>query len=381
MDNVINYLWLDGETTGLNPLQNDIIQLACIPVIMGQVHNTAFNEYCQPINWASIDDDALKINSISRDQLSSFQKPEIMVDHLVSYLRQFNTKFTIAGFNVGFDKDFIAALFKKVKRERDYLELFTQDIRDTYKRAKKLKNQLPTTNLKLQTLCNHFNITINAHDALSDISATIKLDKILSDMLGETEVFITEKYEMLHVEFAEPAQLHVHSMFSHTDSINSVAELADYCDKNNIPGFSPVDHGNAASLYDIVRLKSKTTGVPGVGLFINHNDSNFYLNGWATSLKGYRNLIKLASLGWSSRIEDSSVEFPLITLEQVLQYKEDIIFGIPGINGPIKHLLLSRQNDSALQLLQHLNSILDIRLELAAINVHKYFDSSIGFCG
>lgn len=379
MNNTINYLWLDSETTGLDPLKNDIVQLACIPVLNGVEQTVTFNQYCQPIDYNEIDPGALAVNGLTVDFLRKQQPAHSLVSNLVTFARNFNVKFTIAGYNVGFDKDFLAALFKKVDREHDFLEIFTGDIRDTMKRAKVLKSQLPTPNIKLATLAGHFGIPINAHDALSDISATIKVDKALSDMLGEVEFYGTEEHPLLDVSFPEPAQLHLHSMFSHTDSLNSVKELAEYCVANNIPGFSCVDHGNAASLFDIIRLKEKTIGIPGVGIYVSNGEHKFYLSAWATSDKGYRNLIKLGSIGWSNRIDVSDIEFPVVSLEEVISLKEGIVFGVPGVNGPITQMLVSRQMQEATLLIQHLHDNLDIRLELASVDVYRYFDSSIGF--
>jgi DNA polymerase-3 subunit alpha len=379
-NNTINYLWLDGETTGLDPLKNDIVQLACIPVLSGVEQTTTFNQYCQPTNYNEIDPEALAVNNLTVPFLKKQQTPEALVNNLVLFARSFKVQFTIAGYNVGFDKDFLAALFKKVGREQDFLELFTGDIRDTMKRAKKLKAQLPTPNIKLATLAAHFNIPIDAHDALSDIVATIRVDKALSDMLGEVEFFDVQQHPMLNISFPEPAQLHVHSMFSHTDSLNSVKEWTDYCVANNIPGFSCVDHGNAASLFEMIRIKEKVVGIPGVGLYVSiEGQTPFYLNAWATNNVGYRNLIKLGSIGWSNRIDISDIEFPVTSLDDVCRYKEGIIFGVPGVNGPITDSLLSRQQEHTFGVLDHLNAVLDIRLELAAIDVYRYFDSSIGF--
>ena len=39
--------------------------------------------------------------------------------------------------------------------------------------------------MKLETLCDHFNITINAHDALSDIQATRELVVKLEEIVGK----------------------------------------------------------------------------------------------------------------------------------------------------------------------------------------------------
>lgn len=399
--NTINYLWLDGETTGLDPLKNDIVQLACIPVLNGVQQDDTFNQYCQPIDYNEVDPEALQVNGLTLDFLKKQQTAQAMVSNLVVFARSFNVKFTVAGYNVGFDRDFLAALFKKVNREQDFLEIFTGDIRDTMKRAKVLKGQLATTNIKLATLAEHFNIPINAHDALSDISATIRVDEELSKMLGEVEFYGTEEHKLLDVSLPEPAQLHLHSMFSHTDSLNSIRELAEYCSTNNIPGFSAVDHGNAASLYDIVRLDAvlkkaneeivkankkdntntplftnKVVGIPGCGLRLA---SGGYLNAWAVSDVGYKNLIKLSSIGWTNRIDDSNIEFPTLNIEDIYPYKEGVVFGIPGINGPVANLLLSRQIGEAELLIYKLKENLDIRLELAAVDVYRYFDSSIGF--
>lgn len=398
--NTVNYLWLDGETTGLDPLKNDIVQLACIPVCAGQRMPVTFNQYCQPIDWNEIDPGALAVNGLTIDFLKKQQSPEAMVNNLVLFAKQFNCKFIIAGFNVGFDKDFIASLFKKVNREADFLTLFTGDIRDTFKRAKALKTQLLTPNIKLATLANHFGISINAHDALSDIEATMQVDKILSDMLGETEVNVAEEHELLDISFPEPAQLHVHSMFSHTDSLNSIKEWAIWAHDNNVPGVAFVDHGNAASLFDAVNipgifkkenesrakdgrqaLTKSVIGIPSSGIHVKHGESYFYLSAWAQSNQGYKNLTKLASVGWNNRIDISNIEFPVVSLEEVISLKEGIVFGVPGINGPVTQLLMSRQLVEAGQLLRHLNDNLDIRLELAAVDSYKYYDSAIGFRG
>jgi DNA polymerase III subunit alpha len=379
MANIVNYLWLDSETTGLDPIKNDIIQFACIPVIAGKEQVKHFNEYCQPLNWLEIDDKALSVNGIKRQDLNSFQKPVEMIEKLIVYLKQFNCKFTIAGYNVSFDKDFIASTFKKVGKEKEYFELFNGDVRDTYKRAKVLKTQLNAQNLKLESLANHFNIPIKAHDALSDIKATILLDKKLSDLMGEIETFSIDTYKPVDIEFREPAQLHLHSMFSYSDSLNSIKEWEQWCVDNNVPGFACPDHGNAASLFDITKLKSSVIGVPSSGIYVSHGNNKFFLNAWALSNLGYSNLTKLSSIGWSSKIEISKVEFPVVTLDEVVQYSEDLIFGVPGVNGPVKDFLLSKQNNSAFELISYLNSKLKIVLELAAIDVYRYFDSSIGF--
>lgn len=393
----INFLWLDCETTGLDPVRNDIIQMACIPVINGKEDTKHFNEFCQPFDWKTIDDKALEINNITRDQLYKAQPPSAMLQRFITYCKQYGVKFTIAGYNAEFDRNFLSNLFKKCGLEKEFNEVFTADLRDTFKRIKSIKAQLPTVNIKLSTLCAHFNIAIKAHDALSDISATMKLDKIISDMLGDTDIssYITEHTVDDSLQLKQPVQLHMHSKYSHTDSIPSVREIVEWCIKTGTPGFSVVDHGMAASLFEMTRIpdiiksinkETKSThssdvvqGIPGVGLYVNYNDSYFYLNAWATSNEGYKNIVKLASEGWTTRVTVSQQEFPVLTLEQVFAKKTGIIFGIPGANGPFTDLIVKKNITGITELLTLLNDNLDIRLELAAIDVYKYFDSSLGF--
>jgi len=397
-NNKIQYIWLDIESSGLDNIKHDVLQIGAIPVIDGVRSDIVFNQYAQPFNWKDIAQEALNVNKLTIAQLKTFQMPNAMVNNFITYLRGFNCKFIMAGYNVGFDRGFIASLFKKVGKEKEFFELFSQDTRDTLKRARKLKAQLPTPNMKLSTLCTHFNIEIDAHNAISDISATIDLDKILSKMLGEVDQFLAiEEQVILDVNLPEPAQLHCHSMFSHTDSINSISEWIEFCLKSNIPAISFVDHANAASLFDIVRIpaiiekinkENKTsyktdavTGIPGVGLHLKVNNYMFYINGWAISEQGYKNLIELASLGWTERVEISEVSFPILSLDQVIAHRDGIVFGLPGVNGPITQLLISHQPVEAQSVIETLNNCLDIRLELAAIDVYNYFDSSIGFMG
>lgn len=393
----INYLWLDTETTGLDPVRNDVVQLAAIPVINGKQHHISFNEFCQPFDWNTIDDKALEINHTTREQLAKEQQPIVMVRNFIRYCKQFNVKFTIAGYNAEFDRNFLSNLFKKAGCEREFTEVFNGDMRDLYKRAKGLKSQLGTHNLKLGTLCEHFKITINAHDALSDIAATIELDKIMSKMLGDVDVYdsITEHVVDPTLLFKEPAQLHLHSKFSYTDSLPSIREYVEHCLKTGIPAFACPDHGMAASLFDMIRIPdiiksinkdNKTdyktdliTGVPAVGLHVTHGGQNFYINAWAVNNAGYDNLVKLASVGWENRVDIQNVEFPLLPLERVIAQKEGLVFGIPGVNGPTPSLIMEKRLAELENLIVYLNDNLDIRLELAALDVYKYFDSTYGF--
>lgn len=393
----MNFLWLDVETTGLDSIKNDVVQLACVPVINGIQGSKSFNQHCQPTDYTHVDLQALRVNNLSLQDLKKFQPATSLVNNLISFLKPFNVKFTIAGYNCDFDRIFVASLFKKVGKEREFAELFSSDVRDLYKRAKLLKSQISSPNLKLSTLCNHFDIEINAHDALSDILATIKLDKVFADMLGDGAESspILEHVVPSGLSFPQPAQLHIHSTYSHTDSVLSIEEIVNWCLKTSTPGFSAVDHGNAASVFystkvsEIIKSINKNSGsnysdsavvgIPGTGLHVKHNDDLFYVNAWATSKEGYENLLFLSSLGWETPVAISTVDFPCLSLEDIVGNKSGIVFGIPGVNGPVAKMLANGRQTDAERFILLLLSSLDIRLELAAIDVTQYFDSNIGF--
>ena len=260
----MNYLWIDVETTGLNEKKNDIIQLACIPIVNG-VPQKSFNEFCQPLSWENVEQEALNIHGISREMLQTFQSSEDMFSKFIDYISSFNVKFTIAGFNVSFDRRFLSATFSKLNKNQEFSRLFSIDIHCVYKRASDVKHKIASKSLKLEALANLYKIEINAHDALSDISATIELDKIISGLMDEdTTVYaptLNAKDIVIKSEFAEMAQLHVHSQYNMIDGVLVPEDWYKWAAENNIPGISIVDQGSGISLFNSIRNKEKTVAV------------------------------------------------------------------------------------------------------------------------
>jgi DNA polymerase-3 subunit alpha len=396
----INTLWVDVETTGLDPVVNDVIQLAAIAIVDGKRHELSFNEFCQPTNYDSVSDEALKVNNISRSQLATFQSAEQMVNRFIKFCDQFpGIKFTLAGYNVGFDRDFISSLFTKVNKEQEFNRVFNGELRDLYKRARALKaqGQLKTLNVKLSTLCAHFNIEINAHDALSDISATIQLDRVIADMLGDIEIdhSIVDYTIDQSLSFREPYQLHCHSKYSYTDSLTDIKDMVQWCLDTKTPGFAFADHCMAPSLFEFEQVpqiiaglnkknntshpESAVKAIPSLGLYVDRNGIKFFINAWATNTTGYNNLVKLASIGWSNRIEIAKVDFPVLNIADVYELSEGLVFGLPGVNGPAPLFLSEKRVTELTQLILELKTNLDLRLELSAIDAYKYYDSNFGF--
>jgi DNA polymerase-3 subunit epsilon len=177
-------LYFDTETTGLDPVKNDIIQIAGIVEIDGEIVDE-FNFTCQPFSYANIEPKALECNGRTIEEIKLFDPNNMAKRALDSVLGKhcdkFNKmdKFYPAGFNVRFDLDFLAQWFKKTGdnylgswinwRAIDPLPaLYVMD----------LKGELSLSDYKLGTVCNHYGIdTGKAHDALSDVRATRELIK------------------------------------------------------------------------------------------------------------------------------------------------------------------------------------------------------------
>jgi DNA polymerase-3 subunit alpha len=383
----MNYLWIDVETTGLNEKKNDIIQLACIPII-NNVPQKPFNEFCQPLNWETVEQEALNIHGISRDMLKTFQSSEDMFSKFIEYISSFNLKFTIAGFNVSFDRRFLSSSFSKLNKNQEFSKLFSIDIHCVYKRASDVKHKIASKSLKLEALANLYNIEINAHDALSDISATIKLDKIVSGLMDEdTTVYIPSlnaKDIVIQSAFDEMAQLHVHSQYNMIDGVLVPEDWYKWAAENNIPGISIVDQGSGISLFNSIRNKEKTVAVSGLGINFTYEpdtrtESVYSLNAWAISNQGYKNLVRLASLGFDNARDVNGISTPVVSLDTIVEYREGLVFGAADLRGPLGHAIAAGDKDLAEKRYIDLKDKLDITLELNPIDITKIYDGKVGF--
>ena len=379
----MNHLWLDCETTGLSEYKCDIVQLACIPVVNG-VKQKPFNEFCQPVNWNNIEAEAVAAHGITIDMMKTYQTQAQMLEKFIAYVNSFGVKFTISGFNVLFDKKHISATFSKHGKSSDFFRMFTMNIHDTYNRAKSVKNQIASDSLKLEALANMYGIAIRAHDALSDIEATIEVDKRIADLMGEEEVIYVPSMAVEDVQvtydFPQMAQLHIHSQYNMTDGVPLPEEWYEWAEKNNVPGLAIVDQGSGISLFDSIRNKRNTTAIPGLGINLSIDDEIFHINAWAENNQGYNNLVQLASIGFDNAKEINGISTPILTFDQIKSNKNGLCFGSADLEGPIGRAILEGNRQLAEERYQTLVAELgDVYLEFNPVNVLYRWDSKIGF--
>lgn len=187
--------WYDLETTGLSEKECGIHQMGIIIEIDDKVVEKA-NIKMQPLPGQKIEDIALDVAGITRDDLAKYQTAEDGFAKLVELLDKYqDTKFTLAGFNnIWFDNKHLKQLFLNHDRKDLLIKHFSGEQLDVFVEYKeflgqwspisrynkpaqawRIPEEYQTENLKLETLANHFDIEIIAHDGLSDIEATREL--------------------------------------------------------------------------------------------------------------------------------------------------------------------------------------------------------------
>ncbi len=175
--------WIDTETTGLDPERNGLIELAVIIEVDGLI--SAKQEFhMKPFEYDVVTEKALEINKRTREEIMAYPDPrgvhKQVVDLFSTVVDKFNRadKFIFAGYNVGFDLDFLSMWFKKC--QDDYFGSWTDGHPiDPLPVLRWLRayGYIDLPNLRLGTVCDHFGVELGeaAHGALADIQATREL--------------------------------------------------------------------------------------------------------------------------------------------------------------------------------------------------------------
>jgi len=177
--------WFDCETSSLNPIKGDILTLAGIVEIDGEIKEEFYLEM-QPFDYDSISEEALKVNGLTLEQIKTFQTPQEAYRKLVKvfskYINRYNRndKFIIGGHNIKFDFDFLVEFF--IKNNDKYLGSWIQyqfsGCLDTLPLVQLMnfKKIINIENSRLVTAAKEFDVDLdNAHNALADIRATREL--------------------------------------------------------------------------------------------------------------------------------------------------------------------------------------------------------------
>lgn len=179
LKNATGYAWVDTETGGTDPRQNPIVQIALIVTDLDLKIKTFWSTLVKPLDTSlKIEDGALAINHLTREQIERDGVDEASAMTVFAALCNCYPGLIFAGYNAPFDVGFVNASLDRCGISQPYLIPWY----DTLPLARK-KLGRATPNHKLVTVAKHFGIDIeNAHDALVDIHATIRVERALRRM-------------------------------------------------------------------------------------------------------------------------------------------------------------------------------------------------------
>ena len=171
-------LFLDTETTGLDPDKNAVIQIAGVVEINGEVKEE-FNFKCKPLEDDEVELQALDVQKLTVEELELYPESKPVYEQfskmLDSYVDRYNKadKFYMVGQNTKFDYDFLNSWFKK-HGDRFLYSRINYHLIDIMQMSAmfKLAGLMEIPNLKLETIAKYFKIPLDAHKAENDVKAT-----------------------------------------------------------------------------------------------------------------------------------------------------------------------------------------------------------------
>lgn len=171
-----NFAFVDIETTGLNLLSHEIIEIGCVITAPNLEVLEEFELKIKPEHIENADRAALKINHYEeenwKDAMNLKEAVKIFLEKVKDCI--------MVGHNVAFDAGFLECAFNKtgVENTMHYHKLDTVSISWA-----KLHNDPELEHFSLREMCVRFGIKNEyAHTALSDARATFELYKKLMSL-------------------------------------------------------------------------------------------------------------------------------------------------------------------------------------------------------
>lgn len=181
--------FFDLETTGTNPGKHGIHQISGQIVIDGVVKEK-FDFKVQPNPKAAIDDKALEVGGVTKEQILAYPPMRdvyhALVDTLGKYVDKFNRKdkFFLVGYNnAAFDNNFLRGFFLQ-NGDEYFGSWFWSNSVDVMVLASNylLDRRAEMENFKLSTVAKFLNIAVE-DDALHDAQYDIELTKLIYDIV------------------------------------------------------------------------------------------------------------------------------------------------------------------------------------------------------
>lgn len=168
-----SYVAFDVETTGLNPEQNEIIEIGALKVRDGKVQER-FMEFIRPTE--SIQPAITELTGITNQMVEQARRRQEVIPEFLDFCEDD----ILVGHNVVFDYSFMkmSALSEGMAFDKNGI--------DTLKIAQKVHKDMKSKSLG--ALCEYYHIENNAaHRAYHDALATAKLYQTLAHFFEETD--------------------------------------------------------------------------------------------------------------------------------------------------------------------------------------------------
>ncbi len=187
-------LFFDLETTGIKYWRNGIHQISGEIVVDGRTKES-FNFNVAPHPGAEIDDEALQVCRVSREQIQAYPPMQAVyrqfVGMLSKYVDKYNRKdkFFLAGYNnAAFDNHFLKAFFVQNGDNYFYSWFWVNSVDVMVLATQHLLGRRPAmTDFKQETVARTLGIPLDA-DRLHDASYDIQLTKAIYHRLTEPDV-------------------------------------------------------------------------------------------------------------------------------------------------------------------------------------------------
>ncbi len=191
---------------------------------------------------------------------------------------------------------------------------------------------------------------------------------------------VTTKKE-ISPEDADFCHLHVHTQYSILDGAANIPELISKAVDDGMRAIAITDHGNmfGAKEFHNEAIKRGIKPILGVEAYVakrsRHSkedknlDGNDHLVLLAKSKKGYHNLLKIVSKGWT----EGFYYKPRIDFEILREYSEDIIVTTACLGGVIPQAIMTQSVEKAEEILLEYKKLFggDFYLELMRHQTHE----------
>lgn len=186
-------VFFDLETTGTNPGKHGIHQISGQIVIDGVIKET-FDFHVQPTPRAMIEDEALKVGGVTREQILAYPPMQQVYQEFVAmlgkYVDKFNKKdkFFLVGYNnAAFDNQFLRGFFLQNGDVYFGSWFWSNSIDVMVLASAYLATRRPEMeNFKLSTVAKTLGIVVN-DDSLHDAMYDIELTKAVFDIVTRNQ--------------------------------------------------------------------------------------------------------------------------------------------------------------------------------------------------